>query len=78
MADPRWPRKPRATRGPSVGSVAPFGAVLPFSVLLAEAGLGRRAAGVSIEGVNTPLGKAPISSERKFPIEMAQDSTLLT
>ncbi|MDJ0722299.1 MAG: hypothetical protein QNJ04_11740 [Desulfobacterales bacterium] len=51
---------------------------MPFSVLLAEAGLGRRAAGVSIEGVNTPLGKAPISSERKFPIEMAQDSTLLT
>ncbi len=48
-----------------------------LSVLLDEAGLGRRAAHVSFEGMDTPLGKAQISFVRSIPIEKALGSTLL-
>ena len=48
-----------------------------LSVLLDEAGLGRRAAHVSFEGMDTPLGKAQIPFVRSIPIEKAMHSTLL-
>lgn len=48
-----------------------------LSVLLAEAGLSSRAAHVSFEGMDTPLGKAQISFVRSIPIEKAMASTLL-
>ncbi len=48
-----------------------------LSVLLDEAGLGSRAAHVSFEGMDTPLGKAQIPFVRSIPIEKALGSTLL-
>ncbi len=48
-----------------------------LSVLLAEAGLASRAAHVSFEGMDTPLGKAQIAFVRSIPIEKALTSTLL-
>ncbi len=48
-----------------------------LSVLLDEAGLGRRAAHVSFEGMDTPLGRAQVSFVRSIPIEKAMASTLL-
>ncbi len=50
---------------------------VPLSVLLTEAGLTRRAAHVSFEGLDTPLGKAQISFVRSIPIDKAMGSTLL-
>ncbi|MGD9331266.1 MAG: sulfite oxidase [Desulfobacterales bacterium] len=50
---------------------------VPLSVLLTEAGLTERAAHVSFEGLDTPLGKAQISFVRSIPIEKAMASTLL-
>jgi DMSO/TMAO reductase YedYZ molybdopterin-dependent catalytic subunit len=48
-----------------------------LSVLLAEAGLTDRAAHVSFEGMDTPLGKANIKFVRSIPIDKAMGSTLL-
>jgi DMSO/TMAO reductase YedYZ molybdopterin-dependent catalytic subunit len=48
-----------------------------LSVLLDEAGLGRRAAHVAFEGMDTPLGKAQIAFVRSIPIAKAMTSTLL-
>jgi len=48
-----------------------------LSILLAEAGLTDRAAHVSFEGMDTPLGKANIKFVRSIPIDKAMASTLL-
>jgi DMSO/TMAO reductase YedYZ molybdopterin-dependent catalytic subunit len=48
-----------------------------LGTLLAETGLTERAAHVSFEGMDTPLGKANIKFVRSIPIDKAMASTLL-